>query len=380
MKISRNRVEWKFTAIFGAIFWITAIILYAFVFLYIYTELRQESRMGIQVRLLGYWAVEKSSGLDELKDTIDVNKILSGEEPFFVRIADSLNNTEYLAVPKHWSSFDFSVLEKKMPVSGNFILLKSETLGYMIETGCIQISEDHYLQVGVSDENRRKIMRLLSESFTAALIVLVVVSSIIGFTVAFNFLRPVRALEKTVGEIIKTGKIDSRIVENKGAGELDKLAVSFNQMLQKIEELVYGMKGALDTVAHDLRTPLTRFRIVAEKALSQQYGPEEKDLALNNYRTALEQSIVESETLIRMMNMLMDISEAETGTLKLNITEFNPIDNLIKLVDVYEFAAEDRNIKIEIIEPSYKGAIKADPDRFRQAAGNLIDNALKYGL
>ena len=87
---------------------------------------------------------------------------------------------------------------------------------------------------------------------------------------------------------------------------MEQLVVSFNEMLSKIEDLVVGMKGALDTVAHDLRTPLTRFRMTAEKALSREPGAGMED----EYKSSLEQAVEESDTILRMMTLLMDISEA----------------------------------------------------------------------
>ncbi len=374
----RFKADLKFSFIFGMVFWITALILYAFVFVFIYSSLRQDTRTGIHVRMLGYWAIDKSGGIDSLKDNIDVNMILSDELSFFVRISDEFNNTIVLETPERWISFDFSKLEKVTPKPGSYVLLKSQSLDFILETGCIRLSDGNYLQVGMGDENRRRVMELLSGSFMLAFIILIAVSLVLGFFVASRFLRPIRDLEEAVADVISTGKIESRIVERKGAGELDELIVSFNRMLQKIEDLVVGMKGALDTVAHDLRTPLTRFRMVSEKALSRRdFGTDEN--AADEYRTALEQAVVESETVLRMMTLLMDISEAETGTLKLDKVEFCPLEKIREIIDVYELAAEDSGISLELQEPVYGGALVADPDRFRQAAGNLIDNAVKYG-
>ena len=374
-KNNRIKADLKFSVIFGSVFWIAALVIYFFVFIYIFSTLRQESRSGIQVRLLGYWAIDQSGGHDVLKDSIDVDVLLSGEQPFFVRVSDDFNNTVLLTAPANWESFDFRKLEQRPPAPGDFITLRSSQLDYVLEAGSISLSDNYTLQVGMSDENRQRIMQLLSGSFGTALLLLIGVSFVIGFVVSHRFLLPVRRLEKAVAGVIETGKIESRIEERKKAGELDQLVVSFNRMLSKIEELVKGMAGALDTVAHDLRTPLTRFRMIAERALSS----DSKEASVEEYREALEQAVVESDTVLRMMLMLMDISEAETGTLKLNKADIDPIEKIREVVDVYMLIAEDRNISINIKEADWTGTLEADPDRFRQAAGNLIDNAVKYG-
>jgi signal transduction histidine kinase len=378
-KNSRFKADLKFSVIFGSVFWIAALIIYFFVFIYIFSTMRQESRSGIQVRLLGYWAIDQSGGHDVLKDSIDVDVLLSGEQPFFVRISDEFNNTVLLTVPVNWQSFNFSRLEEKPPSSGRFLTISSKQLDYVLETGSISLSDNYILQVGMSDESRQRIMQLLSRSFVAALVILVGVSFIIGFVIAYRFLLPVRRLEHAVADVIETGRIESRIEERRRDGELDQLVVSFNRMLAKIEELVKGMAGALDTVAHDLRTPLTRFRMIAEKALSNHSAEQNFEASAESYRIALEQAVEESDTVLRMMNMLMDISEAETGTLKLNKSRFSPLDKINEVVDVYQMIAEEHDISINVNPSDSAVTIFADSDRFRQAVGNLLDNAVKYG-
>ena len=368
---NRFKADLKFSMLFGSVFWIAALVLYLFVFAYIFNMLRQETKTGIEVRLLGYWAIEKSEGLDALRSSIDVSYINSGESQFFVRIADELNNTVLLEIPKHWSSFNFEMLERNPPVPGSLVELHSPGLRYKLEAGTIQTSDGYYLQVGMSDENRRRILELLTGSFTVALLVLVGVSFVLGFVLSNRFLLPVRLLGKTVSDVIETGRIESRVRQPARAGELNELVISFNLMLQRIEDLVTGMKGALDTVAHDLRTPLTRFRITAEKVLSEGNS--------GGYRAALEQAMEESETLLRMMTMLMDISEAETGTLKLNLSSFNPAEMIRQAAEIYSIVAEEKNITINTGPEALETRLQADRDRFMQAVGNLLDNAVKYG-
>ena len=153
------------------------------------------------------------------------------------------------------------------------------------------------------------------------------------------------------------------------ADELSELSVLVNAMLDRIDAVVGGMRGALDNVAHDLRTPMARLRGIAETAL------ESNDPA--TLREALADCLEESEQIVAMLNTLMDISEAETGTMALRL-ERVPLQGLVRqTVDLYEDVGEERGIAIRSQVPGAL-AVDVDPIRIRQVLANLLDNAIKY--
>lgn len=191
-----------------------------------------------------------------------------------------------------------------------------------------------------------------------------------GGFLAFRTMRPIRDLIDTV-KTISEGNMDARVPSSNTGDELDELIKLFNYMLEKIRTLVNGMREALDNVAHDLRTPITRIRAVTETALGANEGGEKL------LREALMDCAEESERISTMLNTLMDISEAETGAMRLKFERVD-IGRLIKdMAELYQYVGETKKISVSVDAPDGLMA-DIDPGRFRQVMANLLDNAIKY--
>ncbi|HMA66828.1 MAG TPA: HAMP domain-containing sensor histidine kinase [Desulfosalsimonadaceae bacterium] len=289
---------------------------------------------------------------------------------FFFRFASRDNNTRKILFPRQWAEFELAELENIPPENREWAVLppKQSANEYALEIVSARLPDGSWLQVGKSTEPRVKVLNRFSESFIYLLAFLLLVSIISGYFLSRWGLRPLRQLIETVRNI-EMGKMDARVPDIGTHDELGQLVHLFNNMLSRIEALIEGMKASLDNVAHELRTPVTRMHNIAEKAL----GSDDRE----QYREALENFAEESDRILRMLNTLMDISEAETGVMSLDCSRF-PIKELVEpVVEVYSYIAEEKGLAIQT-ETDENPLVEADFNRISQVLANLLDNAIKY--
>ena len=162
----------------------------------------------------------------------------------------------------------------------------------------------------------------------------------------------------------------SRRAPVRGEGdEFDALAEAINSMLDRLDQLMQTTRTAGDAIAHDLRSPLTRFRQKLESALE---APPNSDAD----RAALRKAADEADRLMEMFAGVLKLARVEASS----NWRFEPIDatNILReLVDFYEPAAEEQGLKF-VSEIGEGLALRGDSGLFTQAVSNLIENALKY--
>ena len=366
----RNTFGLRLALWYAAIFVGSSLALIALTYFLLSAALRQYDRELIQSTLVEYAAAWQRGGEPALAAAIRRNQAAAGYEPLFVRTVGPFGGVAFLNAPQDWNEFNVSQLSTpELSGQERWATLRSGR-GETLEVLTARLSDGTLFQVGKSTARRTELLGRFRAVLLLDFALLAVIGLAAGAAFTSSALQPLRALIRTVRQIMHTGRIDARVSAGGTGDALDELSLLFNAMLDRIQALINGMRGALDNVAHDLRTPMMRFRGMAESALQ---GPQDP-AAL---RAALEESLEESDRVVTMLSTLMDISEAETGTMKLQLAPVKLADVARDTLALYEDAADEQGVQLEaaVLEDV---VLPVDRIRIRQALANLVDNAVKY--
>jgi signal transduction histidine kinase len=233
----------------------------------------------------------------------------------------------------------------------------------------VKLESGLILVVGRDIVERRGYSAIILQWFAIGAGGIVLLSLVAGGVTAVRVLRRVEAIDATSRKIM-SGSLSERVPVTKRNDEFDGLATSLNQMLDRIEQLMQGMKEVTDNVAHDLKTPLTRLRNKAESALRD--GQDEAQR-----REALETTIEESDKLIKTFNALLMIARAEAGTPSGAFSELDLSAVVGDVAELYGPLAEDEGLEL-VAEVAEGVKLNGNRELLGQALVNLVENALKY--
>ena len=308
------------------------------------SSLAQRDQQIIKAKLGDYAAAYQRGGVRVLAATVRAEQQVAPER-LFVRVVDRGVEAVVLSNPEGWDQSK-------------------------LEIAAARLADGTLVQVGKSTEARDDLLARFRATLGVVTLFIVIIALTGGWLATQSALFPIRRLTLAVQQIIRTGRTDARVPLEGTGDAIDELTSLFNAMLDKIEGLVTAMRGALDNVSHDLRTPLTRLRGTAEMALA---SPPQGDAAqqIEQYRELLADCVEESDRVLVMLNTLMDISEAESGTLRLRHEPVALGGVVARALDLYRDVAEAKGVALTAEAP-LDVAVTADPTRLEQVAANLL--------
>jgi len=255
------------------------------------------------------------------------------------------------------------------PPHGKTINISRQNSISFLRVGAATLPYGAVLHVGYISNSRKDLINLFVHISGVVFIPILLAGIAIGYYMVTRSLRDISRVRRTAVQIYR-GDLDSRVERSYNGDELDQLSEAFNTMLSRINFLIKNMAEMVDSLAHDLRSPLTKLKANAEIALLS-------DKPVEYFRAVLGKSLSDYDRIITLINHVLSISEAETGVAPLHF-EWVGLRELVESVhEFYAPLAVDSGAEF-VMEEIDDMSIHVDKARIWQCLCNIVDNAFKF--
>lgn len=367
---SRNTLGLRLTLGYALLFVLSAVVLFALTFALLARILREQDETYLRTQFRITAEAYAAEGLPGVRRHAAVLRGDDLGEEVLIRVATAENRTLLLVPPDEWEPADLRGLEGERPNEALPRMFYNPGEDEELRVVTRRLPDGAFLQMGITSDERDDVLESFPQVFVVIALPLMLLALFGGAFMAYRALRPIRQLTVTLDAIVGTGDVRERAPSPQTQGEFAELFRLFNRMLDRIEALVGRFRRTIDDVAHDLRTPLTRLRGTAELALQREREPAA-------YREALAEVMEAADAAIATLDAIMDVAEAEAGTMPLRVEPVAVADLVEDVLDLYGLVAEEKGVALSA-DFGASGTVPMDRSRMRQALANLVDNAVKY--
>ena len=226
------------------------------------------------------------------------------------------------------------------------------------------------VQVGTSLQAVQETLRNLKIILFTAVPSVLIFAALFARFMARRALKPISRIIDTARDIGQGQELSKRIPVLKIKDELGQLALTFNEMMNRLENSFKQMRQFSSDASHELRTPLTVLKGQNELILSKRRKPEE-------YQEVISSNLEEINYMSKVLEDLFLLSKSDENQVGLNCKQFNLKPLVEEVCKHAEVLAEEKNIKI-IIAFLEAVEIKGDEVRLRQMSWNILQNGIKY--
>ena len=314
--------------------------------------------------------IYQQGGLDALHQEILLEELSEGTDEMFIRIYSPELDIVDASNTEKWSD-----LPAKPGLLDNLTAPKFETLTLPARSSRARIfyqplGDGYLLQTGMVLDDDEQLLASFDRVFLFAFTTMILVGTVIGFYISRRALAGVQQVRETADQISR-GDLSQQITFDAQTVEINDLISSINRMQSRIGTLIKELRDVTNNIAHDLRSPVTRMRGLAEITLSGEQTLEE-------YRNMSGAVIEECDSLVGMINTMLEIAETDARVKPLQTEPVDLVDILSDVAELYSPVAEDKGIKVSLRITDTPLLVDADRSRLQRVIANLLDNALKF--
>jgi heavy metal sensor kinase len=368
----RHSVAFRLTVWYAIIFSLSALCAFLLFYWLIVNNIRRQTDQDLIKDFGIFTSLLTAKGPNAVKDMAIMEAQASGEKKIFIRMLYRNGSVFSSSNMSYWEDIGIHKDAIQAILGGNPYIWKTVTIPenrHQIRILYGAAPPGFILQLGQSMEHYTYFIDAFRRIFLSTMFAVLLLAAILGWFLAKRALAGVAAVTQTARQI-SHGSLDQRVPIKHNADEIDELAVTFNQMLDRIEHLVGQIKAMSDNIAHDLKSPLTRIRGGAEVTLTTATSVAE-------YEQMTANTIEECDRLLDLINTMLFISKTEAGVDQKEFTTVDLASAAREACVLFEPMAEEKALTLTCSAPS-PCTLGGDIRMLQRMIANLLDNALKY--
>lgn len=214
------------------------------------------------------------------------------------KVVASSNLDLWNGLPDHTQALEFN---RREPFDTVYLPGRSDRVRLFFQ----KLGDGHLIQFGKILSDDEQLLKDFRRVFYLSFVAMLLSGILIGFYVAQNALSGIQRVRRAADQMSR-GDLSQKITLNGGSEEIKNLTYSFNRMQDRIQALISELHDVTNNVAHDLRSPVTRMRGLAETTLTG-------DQSLEEYRDMAGAVVEESDRLVGIINIMLEIAETDAG-------------------------------------------------------------------
>lgn len=368
----KNSLLFRLTILYALAFTCLSSIGFLIFYYRIYSVTMERLDLELLEETEKYDALMKEEGLEGVRSAIAEEAESENPDEEFHRLFNFKEDILAATDMSSWGSVDTQGILSKMQNDGIAYVTQTITIpqrDYKARMISAIVGPDTVLQIGETLEETAEYLKIFRNLFSILIISLIIVSAVIGWFLAKRALIDMAEVTEAAEEISK-GSYDRRVQIKGRYKEIERLGATFNKMLDRIHSMLKSMKEINDNIAHDLRSPLARIRGIAEMSLL-------KEKSIDAYKDMAASTMEECDTLIDMINTMLDITEAEAGVNEVKAEEFELVALILEACELFRPIAEEKKIDLKTNLPESL-RLKSDRKKMQRIVTNLLENAIKY--
>jgi len=368
----RHTLAFRLTLWYAGIFMLSACVAFFFFYVLITSVIRQQTDQALAGEVRTFSSLLSARGPEAVKQQAFLQAQAAGENKIFFRLLYITGQVFSSSNMSYWRDIGINkaavnrLLDSRAPI---FDTIQIPGRKHRVRVLYAVIGPGMILQLGQSMENHTRIIEVFRKVFITTMVLLFALAVVVGWFMARRALVGVETVTQTARRISE-GSLTQRVPVKKKVDEIDQLALTFNHMLDRIENLVTGIKEMSDNIAHDLKSPLTRIRGIAEVSLTA-------GAALEEYESMAAGTIEECDRLLDMINTMLIISRTEAGVDQLDSQKLDIARLVRDAGDIFQAPAEDKGLTLTCDGPESLN-MHGDMRLLQRMVANLLDNAVKY--